>query len=131
MPFAAAAAEDGHEVVVIVPPEQEETVRNAALAYELTPGVPAAVIQGIRDAMAAGTADDRVRLAEVDLFGRACTETALPAMDRVAESFRPDLILREPCDYASAITARRHRIPMAQVAISPGRADWNGLHLAA
>ena len=131
MPFAAAAARDDHEVMVVVPPDQEETVRNAALAYRLTPGVPIAVVQEIRDAMAAGTADDRVRLAEVDLFGRACTDAALSTMERAAESFRPDLILREPCDYASAITAQRHRIPMAQVAISPGRADWNGLHLAA
>jgi UDP-N-acetylglucosamine transferase subunit ALG13 len=41
------------------------------------------------------------------------------------------LLLREPCDYASAIVSHRFGIPTAQVAISPGTADWDGLHLAA
>ena len=131
LPFAAAARAAGDDVVLVVPPEQEATARSGGFAHELTPGVPPDRMQAIRGAMAAASKADRVRLAEVDLFGRACTDAALPTMERVCDSFRPDLILREPCDYSSAIAAHRRAIPMAQVAISPGRADWNGLHLAA
>ncbi len=105
-------------------------MRDAGFRYELSNGVHPRTIESIRRAMAAGTAEDRVRLAEVDLFGRACTDAALPTIEKVCETFQPDLILREPCDYASAIAAHRRSIRTAQVAISPGRADWNGLHLA-
>jgi UDP:flavonoid glycosyltransferase YjiC (YdhE family) len=131
LPFAAAAEAAGDEVVLVVPPEQEETVRSGGHQYVLTAGVLPGLMSEIRGAMAVGTREDRVRLAEVDLFGRACTEAALPAVETVCDWFDPELILREPCDYASAIVAHRRQIPMAQVAISPGRADWNGLHLAA
>lgn len=131
LPFAAAATTAGDEVLLVVPPEQERTVRDTGSAYELTEGVDPRTMTAIRRAMASGTAADRARIAEVELFGRACTAAALPTVERVLDAFRPDLVLREPCDYGSAVAAHRRGVPTAQVAISPGHADRNGLHLAA
>ena len=129
--FVDAALRAGDQVVVVVPPEQEATIRVRGLEYVLTAGVAPAAVSAIHRAMADAGDIDRVRLAEVELFGRLCTDAALPTLEVVCDWFRPDLILREPCDYASAIVAHRSAILTAQIAISPGTADWDGLHFAA
>jgi len=130
LPFAAAAREAGDDVVAVVPPAQEATVRSAGLRYELTAAVDPTQLQDVRLAMGSGDWAMRVRAAEVELFGRLHTQAALPTMEAVASAFVPDLVLREPCDYASAIVAARSGIRMAQVGISPGLADVSGLRLA-
>jgi UDP-glucoronosyl and UDP-glucosyl transferase len=43
---------------------------------------------------------------------------ALPAMQAVADQWRPDLILRETMEFASYLVAERRRIPHVQVAMS-------------
>jgi UDP:flavonoid glycosyltransferase YjiC (YdhE family) len=130
LPFAQAARDAGDEVLVVVPPEQAPTVEALELPLRRSAGVDPAALAAIRAAMASADAAIRSRLAEVELFGRLCTAAALPATEAAARTFRPDLILREPCDYASALVALRGGIPAAQVAISPGRADLHGLRLA-
>lgn len=130
LPFARAAVEAGDAVRFVVPPEQVATVHAAGLPFEPSAGVAGAALGAVRAAMAIADSTERARLAEVDLFGRLCTSAALPTMARTVRAFRPDLIVREPCDYASAVVSARDAIPMAQVAISPGHADHAGLQLA-
>jgi UDP:flavonoid glycosyltransferase YjiC (YdhE family) len=52
-------------------------------------------------------------------------------MRSAVDEWRPDLVLREPCEFASAITAERNGIPHAQVAISLARIEASSLALAA
>jgi UDP:flavonoid glycosyltransferase YjiC (YdhE family) len=52
-----------------------------------------------------------------------------PAMDAACDELRPDLILREPCEYASAVAAEARGIPHLTVAISQARAEWNCIGL--
>jgi UDP:flavonoid glycosyltransferase YjiC (YdhE family) len=70
------------------------------------------------------------RLAEHDLFGRLATAAMLPGVTACMEAFRPDLVLREPCEYASAVVARRRGVPAAQVAISLAQAEAGALEVA-
>ena len=130
LPFAVAAVEQGDEVLVVVPPEQADTVDGLGLPRRLTTGVDPATLARLRAAMATADPATRTRLAEVELFGRLCTAAALPGTTDAVARFRPDLVLREPCDYASALAAFGAGIPTAQVAVSPGRADLTGLRLA-
>jgi hypothetical protein len=53
-----------------------------------------------------------------DVFCGIDARAALPAMQDVADAWRPDLILREPAEFASYVVAERNGIPHAQVAIS-------------
>ena len=46
-------------------------------------------------------------------------------MDAACEAFRPELILREPCEYASAVAAEARGIPHVTVAISKAQAEWS------
>jgi hypothetical protein len=64
-------------------------------------------------------------------FGRMCTEAMQPAMDAACDAFSPDLIVREPCEFASAIAARERGIDCVTVACSPAEVEWSSLDLIA
>ncbi len=66
-----------------------------------------------------------------ELFGRLAARAMLPAMARVCADWAPDLILRDPCEYASAVVAPELGIPTAQVAISLARAEAGSIAAAA
>jgi UDP:flavonoid glycosyltransferase YjiC (YdhE family) len=52
-----------------------------------------------------------------EIFGDLNVAAALPRMHAACEEWRPDLILREPAEFASAIAAETHAIPHARIAI--------------
>ncbi|SNT17643.1 glycosyltransferase [Rhodococcoides kyotonense] len=130
LPFVSAARDRGDDVLLVVPPAQEDTARATGCRYETTGSPDKELKSRIHRDLQSGDREVRVRAAEVELFGRLLTDAALPTMHSAAETFRPDLVLREPCDYASAIVAHRMDIPVTTVGISPGRADISGLKLA-
>ncbi len=51
-------------------------------------------------------------------------------MEQAVRSWRPHLILREPCEYASAVVALNSGVTQATVAISQGRVEASALRLA-
>lgn len=66
-----------------------------------------------------------------EIFGRLNTAAMLPTLERLCDRWAPDLILREPCEYAAAIAAERACIPHAQVAISLAHVEEGSLRLTA
>jgi UDP:flavonoid glycosyltransferase YjiC (YdhE family) len=66
-----------------------------------------------------------------ELFGRLATAAMLPAMERVFASWRPDLVVRDPCEYASAVIAGRVGVPTAQVGIGLAELEWGSIDVAA
>jgi hypothetical protein len=58
---------------------------------------------------------DRVVVA--DVFGRLDAQAALPGVQATLASWRPDLVLREPCELGSLAAACAQRVPHATVAI--------------
>jgi UDP:flavonoid glycosyltransferase YjiC (YdhE family) len=68
---------------------------------------------------------EQSRFAGREWFGRICTAAMQPEMDAACEAFAPDLILREPCEYASAVAAEARGIPHLTVAISQAQAEWH------
>jgi hypothetical protein len=66
-----------------------------------------------------------------ELFGRLATGAMLGGMEEVCRQWAPDLVLREPCEYASAVVAGRLRIPVAQVAVSLAQAEAASIAVAA
>ncbi len=51
-----------------------------------------------------------------EVFGRLDTTAILPRMLAAFEEWRPDVILREPAEFGSALAAERHEVPHARVA---------------
>lgn len=74
---------------------------------------------------------DAVVLGNRELFGRLAARAMLPAVDELIAHWRPDLVVREPCEYASAAVAARLGLPVVQVAISKARDESASIAAAA
>lgn len=61
---------------------------------------------------------DAAGLIDQELFADRCTQALLPTVRDACESWRPDLIVRESCEYASAVTAHENGIGHIQIGIS-------------
>jgi UDP:flavonoid glycosyltransferase YjiC (YdhE family) len=66
-------------------------------------------------------------LVERDWFAGLCLEAMLPSVDAAVREWRPDLLVRETCEYAGAVVADRVGIPQVQHGISTAAAEWGGL----
>jgi UDP:flavonoid glycosyltransferase YjiC (YdhE family) len=129
-PFLDAARQAGHDTVVVAPPAMAAMVE--ATGHECWPGgEPAeADIAPIREQLPmVGPAEASV-LGNRDLFGRLAADAMLPFMADAVDRWRPDLILRDPCEYASAVVAASADVPVAQVAISLAEAEWASIDVA-
>ena len=70
-------------------------------------------------------------LSERELFARLCTAAMLPEMEAAFADWRPELALRETCEYAAAVVATRRGVPHAQIAISQSENEAGALRIAA
>lgn len=131
VPFVEAITRRGDEVLVVVPPSIEAVVREASYAYRLGSEPPADEVAAIRRQLPSVPSLEAAVLGDRELFGRLCTAAMLPAMESAFADWRPDFVLREPCDYASAVMAHRSGTPHAIVAISQARVEMGALGLAA
>lgn len=66
-------------------------------------------------------------LIERDWFAGLCLEAMLPSVEKAVRDWRPDLVVREVCEYAGAVVADRTGIPHAQHGISTAAAEMSGL----
>ena len=130
LPFAAAARSDGHELLLVTSKSGGSRAKTAGIPLALGDDPPAEAVSSIWAEFAAATPRQRARLVDGLLFPGPQAEALLPAMERAARSWRPDLILREPCEYASAVVALNSGVPQATVAISQGRVEAAALRLA-
>jgi UDP:flavonoid glycosyltransferase YjiC (YdhE family) len=131
LPFMAAARRRGDEAVVAGPPALREMVELAG--YPFRPGgePPEADVAPIRERLPVAPPREASVLGNRDLFGRLATTAMLPRMEQICADWRPDIVLRDPCEYASAVVAHRLEIPTAQVAISLAEAEMGSIDAAA
>ena len=90
-----------------------------------------AEIAPIREQLPVVPSEEAAVLGNRDLFGRLATTAMLPAMAQLIDGWGPDLVLREPCEYASAVVAHGGGIPTAQVAISLADVEAGSIAIAA
>lgn len=117
LPLLAASTRRGDEVLVVGPPAIKDMVEEAG--YPFVPGgePSEAEVAAIREQLPIVPTAEATVLGNRELFGRLATLAMLPGMQKVFE-WGPDLVLREPCEYASALLAHRIGASVAQVAIS-------------
>ena len=115
VPFAHACVRAGHDVVVAAPRAAEPLVRRAGLGFVAVGEAPdraAAWAPVFSRDEAPGTA-----YVIGELFIGLDARAALPGMLAAVEDWRPDLIVRETCEFASCVAAERFGVPLAQVGI--------------
>ena len=131
VPFLDAAQRRGHETTVIAPASMREMVEWTGHRFVAGAEPPEAEIGPIREQLPVASAQVASVLGNRDLFGRLATTAMLPAMEQVVSDWEPDFVVRDPCEYASAVVAGRRSIPTAQMAISLADAELGSLITAA
>jgi UDP:flavonoid glycosyltransferase YjiC (YdhE family) len=131
LPFLAAARRRGDETLVVGPPALRRMVRRAGYAFRAGGEPPEAEVAPIRERLPVAPAREASLLGNRDLFGRMATTAMLPGMRRACADWSPHFVLREPCEYASAVVAHQMGIPNAQVAISLAEAEVGSIAAAA
>ena len=131
LPFLAAARERGDETLVVGPPALGEMVAQAGYPFRAGGEPLEEEVAPIRERLPVVPAAEASVLGNRDLFGRMATAAMLPGMERACAEWRPDIVLREPCEYASAVVAGRLHIPNAQVAISLAEGEAASIAAAA
>ncbi|MDP8921614.1 MAG: glycosyltransferase [Chloroflexota bacterium] len=118
MPFAAALRDAGHEVRVGAPASFASAVQRAGFAHAPLADAPADETGPVLARLPALSREEANAVVIREIFCGTNVRAALPAMQAVADRWRPDLVLRETAEFASYLVAERTGIPHAQVAVS-------------
>jgi UDP:flavonoid glycosyltransferase YjiC (YdhE family) len=115
VPFAHACLRAGHEVLVAGPASVAALVARAGLLYRPVAEPPAATV----DAAFAPVWRREASVEHVvrDLFIGLYARTAMADMLSAVDEWRPDLIVRETMEFASAVAAVRYDVPQARIGI--------------
>jgi UDP:flavonoid glycosyltransferase YjiC (YdhE family) len=130
-PLLIAARDRGDEVRVVAPPALQAMVDAEGLAFVPGGEPPESAIAPIREQLAVAPPLQASMLGNRELFARLAADAMLPGVERVVREWAPDLVLRDPAEYASAIVAHEHSVPAAQVAISLANVESGSLAVAA
>lgn len=120
VPVATACAEAGHAVAVAAPASFAGSVLKAGLTHLPVPDAPADLMGAVYSRLPSLPRKEANRLAIREVFGRLSAQSFLPALLAVLREWRPDVVVREPAEFASLVAAERFGIPQVQVAIDLG-----------
>jgi UDP:flavonoid glycosyltransferase YjiC (YdhE family) len=115
-PWLKRLAEHGHEVTVVGPPG----LAAAAKGFDFRAGAapdPASVA-AIWQRVAEAPVELARELVLRDIFARLNSEAMIPAVRAAIDEFRPDLVLRDPAEYASSLAAAEAGVPHVRLGVS-------------
>lgn len=130
VPVLEVARRRGDEVLVVGPAALSGLVEATGLPFVADGEPDEAEVAPIRERLPSAPPAEASVLGNRELFGRLAAPPLLPAMLHVCERWKPDLVLRDPCEHASAAVADRLDLRVAQVAISAAEAEWASIGVA-
>jgi len=130
VPFLDQVRRDGGQTLVVGPPALTGLAEAAGHPFLAGGEPPEAQVAPIRERLPVAPPQEASVLGSRELFGRLAATAMLDGMRRAVRDWRPDLILRDPCEYASAVVAARTGVPAAQVAIGLAAGEWESITAA-
>jgi UDP:flavonoid glycosyltransferase YjiC (YdhE family) len=128
-PFAHACIAAGHEVLVAAAPSTEPHVQRAGLPFAAVGEPDEAKMTAIWERVkAANSNEDAGRIVFEEVFAGEFARSALPELLKLAHRWRPDVIVRETCEFASPLVAEAVGVPDVHVACFLavlGNTDWD------
>jgi UDP:flavonoid glycosyltransferase YjiC (YdhE family) len=117
VPFIEACRRGAHDVLVVAPPSLAETVQRAGVSF--TPGAapPDEELGRLWARVPSPSYDEADRLGIQQIFATLNVRAMLPSMRATVQEWRPDVILREPAEFASAVVAEENGVTHVQVGI--------------
>lgn len=131
LPLLAAARRRGAQILVVGPPALREMVETTGYRFEAGGEPPEELVAPLRERLPVAPPAEASVLGNRELFARLAADAMLPAMVRICNNWEPDVVVRDPCEYASAVVAAQEGIPAAQVAISFAEAEAGSIAAAA
>ncbi len=121
IPVAKACVAGGEAVAVAAPSSFAETVTGAGFQH-FPFGAPASELLGeVFGRVGNLPFEEANRVVMAEVFGRLDAEAALPALSKIITDWRPDVVVRETCEFGSLVAADRAGIAQLEVAIGMGR----------
>ena len=131
VPFARAFERAGHELLFAGPPDLASAVDAAGFDFWQFDPPPEDELGALWARVPELPPAEANEVVVGELFGRLNTTAALPGLRAACEEWRPDLVVRDPNEYGSALAAELHGIPHARVAIGLASTEELGLGIAA
>lgn len=117
VPFADALHRAGHDVLVAAPASFAPAVERAGHAHHPFADADQDELRAVFETLAGKSNDEANAVVIGEIFGRIDTRAALPAVTAVVRDWRPDLVVRESCEFASYLAAEAAALPHVHVAI--------------
>lgn len=117
VPFGRALEQAGHDVVVTAPASFAAAVERAGFVHRPFPDASPEELGAVFAGLAELSNDQANAVVVGQVFGRIDTGAALPGVEALVASWRPDLIVRESCEFASYIVAEAAGVPHVHVAV--------------
>jgi UDP:flavonoid glycosyltransferase YjiC (YdhE family) len=127
IPFVDACERNGHEALIVGPP----TLKARGYPFRAGASPPDGVLGPLWARMPSlPPAQGDVVVVGV-IFAGLNVEAMLPALEEAIEEWRPDLVVREGAEFASAVAAERHGVRHARVSIGVAQVEEAALAIAA
>jgi hypothetical protein len=117
VPFARSCASAGHEVAVAAPTSFRAEVSAAGFEHLPFADAPAELRDPVFARVPTLSFERANEVVVTEVFGRLDAQAAWPGLVEVLDGWRPDLVLREPCELGSLVAACSAGVPQAVVAI--------------
>ena len=117
VPFIEACRRGGHDVLVVGPPPLADTVERAGYPFALGAAPPEEQLGEVWARVPTVSYDEAERLVIGEIFATLNVRAMLPAMRATVREWRPDVIVREPAEFASAVVAEEQGVAHVQVGI--------------
>jgi UDP:flavonoid glycosyltransferase YjiC (YdhE family) len=127
VPFALACRDSGHDVRVAAPASFRAAVEQAGLPLVPLGAPDPAAVGAVFGGMMGRPLEDGDQHVVREVFGRLAAQAALPAMRRLVDEWRPELVVREPAEVASYVVAEATGVP--HVAVNIGLASGDDVFL--
>jgi UDP:flavonoid glycosyltransferase YjiC (YdhE family) len=111
----------GHKIAVAAPQAFQATVENGGFRHLPFPDVPADVMRKVFDRVTLLPRNEANRVVAAEVFARLDAQAALPELLDIIASWQPDLVVREPYEFASLVAADSAGIGQVHVAIGMNR----------
>jgi UDP:flavonoid glycosyltransferase YjiC (YdhE family) len=117
VPFAEACRRAGHDVLVVGPPALADPVERAGFPFAAGAAPDEDDLGRVWGRVPALSYEEAERLVIGEIFATLNAKAMLPGVRAAVRSWRPDVVLREPAEFASAAVAEDAGVAHVQVAI--------------
>ncbi len=115
IPFATAWQAAGHEIAVAAPASFREPVERAGFDFRPFADAPQDQLDAVFSTLHAVSVEEgNIRVVR-DVFATIDASAALPGVNEVIAEWRPDIVVRESCEFAAYVAAERHELPQFRI----------------